>query len=188
MIQAPNPLGPHQIRGGGASQRGTSRNTGWCVNMGPMGYPDRSNHCHQVWRFWNGDLEYRGKWISFCLSEKNWIKTSMGSNDTTNRNIFIRLSSRLMGRWLRRPKSYSPLWFDSWPQKWMSPFRTLKVGLTSGLKAWSQGCTPGCSAELWSQAPCGPEILTRSWVRDWAWRNKYLAPILFRAHLHNLTN
>ena len=64
----------------------------------------------------------------------------------------------------------------------------LKVGLITGLQSWLQSCNPRCSADLGSQVPCRPGIRTGSSVWDWYWRNKYLAPRFFCAHLHNLTN
>ena len=52
----------------------------------------------------------------------------------------------------------------------------LGVGLTAGSQSWSQGCTSGFSAELVLQVPYRTGRQTGSRVRDWAWRNKFLAP------------
>ena len=68
----------------------------------------------------------------------------------------------------------------------MEPFLTLKVGLTSGSQSRSQGHTPGCYTDIGSQVPCIPGSRTGIWVWEWAWRNKYIAPILFCAYLQEL--
>ena len=80
----------------------------------------------------------------------------MGSTATTNGNTFLRLSSRLMGLWASRSKLYLLLWVDSCPQKWMNPFHTLKVGLTSVSQSRLRGCTPKCCGSLGTKSPVEP--------------------------------
>ena len=55
-------------------------------------------------------------------------------------------------------------------------------------QSWSRGCAPGCSAEIWFRVPYRPGIQTGSRVLDCAWRNKFLVPKYFCAHLRNLTH
>ena len=91
-----------------------------------------------------------------------------------------------MWRCAMRPELYSPLSVDSWPQKLMKPFCTLKVGLTAGSKSWSWGHTPECSAETESQVPCGPGKRNVFQVFVWVWRNEYISQITYCEYLRNI--
>ena len=43
----------------------------------------------------------------------------------------------------------------------------------------SRKCTPGCFTDPRFQVTYGPEIQNGIWVWDWAWSNKFLAPVYF---------
>ena len=170
MKWTPNSLRPQQIVGGGASRRERPRNTWWCVNQGPMGEPDGSNHWLQVWRWWRRYLKSRGMDKLLDWWEKP-RRTYTGRLATTNGKI-LRLSSHLMGWQARRHSFYSPLWVESWPLKWTNPFWRSKTGLMDGLQSRSQGRTPGCYVNIEYQVPCEPRNRTGRRAWDWDWWSK----------------
>ena len=128
----PYPPGPQKIRRGGASRKGNSGKTWRHVNIGTMGDPDRIHHWRQVQRCWLVDLYNRGNGNDFPRWEK-MKKDKHGKHCHKQRKYFLRSSYQLVGWWVRKPKSYSPLWVDSWPQKWTNPFCILNVGLMARL-------------------------------------------------------
>ena len=115
-LRTPNPLGMQHIRWGGVSWRECSINMRWSINPGSMRDPYRSNHWHQVWKFWHGYLESRGNGLDFGLVGKNQKIQAQAA--------FPRLLETFCSVF---PLSW---WYDG---KW-GPSRTHHLELTHGCK------------------------------------------------------